>query len=445
MSVTDYWLGYNTETTATIVCRADATETVTVTCNGQTYTAEADIGVRYGAVLITVTGLSPGTRYDYFINDALGGSLKTKKTSGDLWIGYGSCWGQFPSPIVGRLYEQYDPDVFVFGGDFPYSDGPDHTGNGLATLSSSGSIAASKDLENYYKHHLKIRRYQGILEMLHNCPTWYMPDDHEYIADNSFKGLAWYQAQVDPLGTQQDLDDAWAACRSAFEMACLGNPPKPTGVDADAIYFSQGFHNLDAFVVDPIQYRSDPAPADNADKRMLGATQEAWLTNGINNSPKPWKIWITGKSFFYTTNSDSYGVVNGQYGYFIELKRTLFAIKDAVGVFSVSGDQHIPSDEIMSANELGTGYPAMSSLCACPAGVYSHVSPSPTPLNYVRWRGYKSNSAGQRISRDQRVLGLFRVSDTRVDRYLFTLKGLVPRGYIEAGSNQVQYQRARIG
>lgn len=54
-------------------------------------------------------------------------------------------------------------------------------------------------------------------------------------------------------------------------------------------------------------------------------------------------------------------------------------------------------------------------------------------------------SSATTVERDS-VVALLRVTDDKVYRYhLSARRGLIPRGYIEAGSNQVTYPQQRFG
>lgn len=450
MAVTEWWLGRNSQTSATVVCVSDVSGPVTVTCNGQAFVGNADTAVLSGGVVIEVTGLSAGSRYDYSVDGVTGGSLKTKPASGDVWIVSGSCWAQYESSLLAALHEsEIDPDVVIFLGDFPYADTSENTFEGITTVGSLKSVANSKDYTNYVKQHRKIRRFPGIKDVLRNYPTWYIPDDHEYVFDNAAPILALYQAGVvgATTATQTDFDEAWAACLAGNRFACMGNPVNTdSGIDADAEYFRDSFHNIEIFVTDACRYRSSPAAVDDASKRMLGPAQEPWLCDSINNSTATFKLWASPKQFWAGgANTDAYSYVSaGSPGYQTELARCLYAIKGQTGVLAVAGDQHLPSDQMVAADELGAGYPAISCLVGCPTGVLQNPTALAAFQFGVKWRGYTLDG-GNRSSMSYNVAAVFRVTDSRIYRYLFTLNGLIPRGYIDAGSNQVQYPQVRFG
>lgn len=448
MAVTDWWLGQSSNTTATVVCRSDASATVTVGCNGQEFTGAADTAVKDGVVAISVTGLTAGQSYPYTIDGGAAGTLKALPSSGDLWIAVGSCWDKTDQDTLAyKLLADYDIDLYLALGDFPYCN-TGLTAFGETTLNVELAMANGKSAANYYAHHRQQRRATGIKELMRDVPFGYMGDDHEYPFDNACpQYLAGYQATVADAGaaTQTDLDEAWAACRLALDAYTTGFT-RATGGDADAVYWSWRMSDaVEVFLIDCMNYRSNLTDADTAAKTMLGAAQKAWLINAVTASTATFKVIAMGKQLWRGGgNTDTWNASGANLGYETEKAEILYALRDVTGLMFVAGDQHLWSDQWVTADELGAGYPAASCMVCCPTtvvlnatgaagyepGVKSKVNGYPSALGVVQ----------------ENVVGLLRVTANRVYRYhLSTLRGLIPRGYVDAGSNQVTYPQMRFG
>jgi len=447
MAVTHWWLGAATATTATVVCRSNSTATVTVACNGGTFTGSANTGTKDGIVAVTVTGLSADSQYAYTIDGAVGGTLKTQPASGDVWIATGSCWhGDRRDVLADIVRQQYDLDLYIALGDFPYCE-TTYTQGGETGVSVAASVANSKDSSLYYKQHRIFRLIPGIKELMRNVPFMYMADDHEYPMDDAGPTyLTQYQAEVTGAGAalQADLDAAWTAARTAIAAYSTGFTPA-SGYDSDALYGTYSLPNVDVFLIDCINYRSSPTATDNASKTMLGTNQKTWLLAAVAASSKPFKLIATGKQLFKGGgNTDTFVPVGVNLGYLTERNEILYGLRNVTGVLWVAGDQHLWSDQWVAADVIGAGYPAVNCLCACPTSV---------DLNTTGVAGYdtgvrsKVNGYPQATSvlRDA-VVGLFRFSEDRAYRYLYSMRrGLIPCGYVEAGSNAVSYSATRVG
>ena len=456
MAVTDVQHGFNTTTTVVLVCIGDVNgETLTVTCNGETFTGVVDTSVYYGSVKITITGLSAGTRYDYSVvgssGAAITGSCKTKKTSGQDVIVVASCFDKHNIQILGKLFESgLDPDVLILNGDCGYFDGNGKTENGVTTVPTKASIANSQNAENMFKHHVQMRRYPNIKRAMRNYPCRYMADDHEWGFDDACNDLTAYRAGVTGAGaaTAGDLALCWAAMLAGSRMGGLINPTNTDSpIDATALYFRESFLHTEFFFTDCIQHRSNPADADGPGKKMLGDTQRAWLADKITNSTKTFKLWVSGKQFWKGgNNSDTYAYLGpGNPGFQNELALTLQGCVPAnKGLLVAAGDQHLPNDQYVPANYMGGTHQDISCLVCCPSGVDLNDTAPATPAAEVVWSGYTA-PGGTTADKDYTVLGVFIADENKIERYLFTSdRGLVPMGYIEAGSNNVQHKRVRM-
>lgn len=421
---------------------------MSVGCNGQTFTGAADTAVADGVVAIAVTGLIADQSYIYTVDGVAAGILKTAP-SGDMWIAVGSCWDKIKADALAyKLLADYDPSLYIALGDFPYCNTAYNNLFGETTVSVEAAMANGKDAAVYAAHHRQQRRIPGMKELMRNVPLWYMADDHEYPYDNAQPlDVAGYAAKVvgASAATQTDLDEAWAASRYAIEAYSTGFNRAVTA-DTDAIYGSYRINDhVEVFLIDCMNYRSNLTDADNASKTMLGPNQKPWLIAGVKASTATFKVVAMGKQFWKAGgNTDTWNAAGSNTGFETEKLEILYALKDVSGLLFVAGDQHLYSDQWVAADDLGAGYPAVSCLVGCPTTVALNASGIAGYETGVRSKvnGYPSVTS---VKQDN-VVGLLRITPDRVYRYhLSTLRGLIPRGYIEAGSNQVQYQQMRFG
>lgn len=453
MAVTHWWLGYNTATTATVVCRSDSTTTVTVTCDGRTFTAAADTSVNRGIVLITVTGID-STRRPYCVDGVLGGTLRAKRQTGPWWVAYGSCWDHLRSDaLAGHMHAHMDLDALFLGGDLAYGE-TTGTINGYTLQSMNASIALSQSAANYEAHQMSARLMFGLRELMRSVPTQYMPDDHEYPGTNGRNRLTVYQRTF-PSAIQADLDTAWAAARAVNTAWSTGNVPNmDAGIDSDASYTRDTLGAMEWFMTDSIHYGDDPetgadtAVADGANptKTMLGATQRTWLTTRLNASTAPFKLWVTGKELWRTgTNTDTFFAQGPNFGFLGEVKRILWDCKTVTGWTVVAGDQHRSGNCEIPAGYYGATYPALASITGCPSSVDQNTTTYAGYDAEVKFRDNQGVSAAP--AQRENVYALIKVAadGSRMDRYhLSSLLGLRHRGYLVPGSNAIQYNAAGV-
>ena len=190
------------------------------------------------------------------------------------------------------LVEQ-SPDLVTFLGDYIYESGVGTLDATTVRLHNSDEI---KDLVAY-RNRYALYRSDPLLQAAHaECPwviTW---DDHE--VENNYANL-----------TPQDSADAegHAARRAAAYQAWWEHMPVRLGPPTDeslTIYrqFSWG-DLLNLLVVDGRQYRDDQACGDavlstqpacdealDPARTMLGADQEQWFSDNINDTTKVWNV-----------------------------------------------------------------------------------------------------------------------------------------------------------
>lgn len=448
MPVTDWWLGANGNGWATVVCRSDSNDQITVACNGASFTGTPDTAVNDGVVSITVAGVG-SERVAYSVDGEAGGTLRGARQSGPWTIASGSCWATVvPDVLAFQLLNDYDLDAYFALGDFPYCNSAT-TMHGETTVNVTTSIATATNPANYLAHHRQIRKVQGIKELKRSVPFYYMADDHEYPFDNARNDLTWWQTcpnESKPTATQTDLDNAWAACRGAITAYATGLPVNgDAGIDSDALYTRGTVGPVEWFLLDCLGYGSVPTAADNASKTMLGAAQKAWLIDRVTNSTATFKMIVSPKQFWRGGgNTDAWHAQGVNLGYQTELKEILYALRNVTGVFAIAGDQHRFTDQQVAADEIGPGYPAMSCLVGCPTSVAQNADTYAGYDSQIKFRDNGALSAAPAMR--ENVVALLSIEAGRVYRRLLsTQRGLISRGYIDAGSNVVQYPQTRFG
>jgi len=192
----------------------------------------------------------------------------------------------------GDLVEQ-QPDVVTFLGDYIYESG---VGSLDATTVRLHNSDEPTDLVAY-RNRYGLYKGDPLLQAAHaNCPwivTW---DDHE--VENNYANLS-----------PQDAADTegYAARRAAAYQAWWEHMPvrlEPPVSESFKIYrqFSWG-DLLNLLVVDGRQYRNDQACGDavlstqpacdealDTTRSMLGAEQEKWFSENINDTTKVWNV-----------------------------------------------------------------------------------------------------------------------------------------------------------
>ncbi len=439
MSVVNVWVGDNTDTTCQVVCRANATEQVSVSCNGGVFTANAVSSVNDGVVAVLITGLSENTRYTFTV-DSFSGELKTLNKSDEVWIATGSCWGfGYVDEVAHKLYKEYDLDLYVALGDLPYT-APSNSGYGETPTSVVANLIANTTAENYSSHHRQSRRFSGISEIMRNVPFMYMGDDHEYPFDNASYDLTEYQTSADITSwsnsaTQQNLDDAWAACREAMVSYSTGNPlNSDASIDSDALYSRKTYGNnlVEVFLIDCMNYRSAVGATDNASKTMLGAIQTTWLKSKLASSTSTFKIIMTGKMFF------DGGGNNDTWVQYTAAMDDLLADIDAqgvTGVFALAGDNHYPSAQFRAS-------PPMLCVVGCPTAQSLNVTQGSGYPTDIIWKYGKFAGTG---APEIRVSNLVKVTPEYCEISILSAnKGILWTGRINAGSNELIYPDQQV-
>ena len=242
---------------------------------------------------IPLEGLTPSTRYRYHVvvgpaesspSQFLGKPAATGEFvtlpdvttsaavsfawSGDLGSG-GRCRRGVDGYPIFDVIPRYQPDFFLFLGDSIYGDHPCPS-----PPNEPGADFKATTLDAYRSRHRYQRSADALRRFLIITPVYVVWDDHE--VRNNFAGP--YDEQM-PAG-RQALREYWPI------VSPLEDPHR--------LYRTVRYGaDLELFILDVRQYRSRNVDQDGASKTMLGATQLAWLLDGLQASTATWKVIAT--------------------------------------------------------------------------------------------------------------------------------------------------------
>lgn len=297
-------------------------------------------------------------------------------------------------------------------------------------------------------------------------PIYYMPDDHEWGGDNWDHTIVQANTGM-PLSctTQAEVNAHWLAGITAARQYMSDNP---INADAEAVlgdipsqalvgdtpaasaypinYFRVGYDLagnvvssnplIEFFVIDCISYRSPLSATDDASKTMLGATQKAWLKARVVASTATFKIIFSNKKLTFNTPADNTDV----WSYYTSERNEILAYFDGAGVTSAPwlvGDRHVPNVAYLRKT---SGFAAdVLCVCACPMGVENNSGAQANLADPLIWLAKYG----------QKYLNVYGLGVVDADRITLQLRnsidaGIVWQGYMEAGTNHVQYPQQRF-
>ena len=443
MAITDWWLGEKTETTASVVVRVDAVESLTLSCNGTTYQKTADPAVDDGLVRFDVSGLRAGRSYSFSVS-GVSGELKTLPANASFSIAWFSCT-EVNHVVTAGYRIVRDGAIACFSlGDTPYTNG---TGTNSAFGVTTTGTDADQSLANFYAHHLKQRRNYGFRHMGQRLPIFMMADDHEWPGDDWDHSLAKANDLRTIASTQADVDAIFNTGNIARIAYAMGNPvnndsdayaEKPPAADPNTPvsqypprYFRWRVANTEFFVLDCISHRSVASAVDDASKTMLGSVQKAWLKAHLLASTATFKVILSGKKTMpkgSNENLDSWAVYTTERNELFDFIKT----NGITGVIWLTGDTHTPMVNFASTAN-GDSWD-MLDVCACPVGVEQTAPGTTGPYEIKQFI-----DAGQ-------VYGLLTVTDDYVEAQLRRIVTGSPiwSGRIYAGNNVLSYPETRI-
>lgn len=381
-----YWLGANTQTTACVCYRATANGTVAVTCDGRTFTADADTDVLDGVVRIDVTGLRAGQDYAYSISQGGAvkgaGTLSTIPADGEAWsVAFLSCWRHDiqSGEWVAEAIADHSPPVklVMLIGDCPYMDIPfterelyGITRLGLSDyirsriVATAGGTTANYDyddaderaliLRNYYDGQRSFRAAPGVRDIIRRYATIWQGDDHEVPGNDANReeapvgDLVNERAAISANATQ--TGKIFDICRLGMQPYYIGNPSN-ADADNDGSYADdrQSYFRLPAsvdlelFCLDTTNYKTTSADAAGA-RKIVGDTQRAWLVGRVAASEATFKVISSPATLagVWATAAQENGVhPQTADGNDIGERDTMMkALDDEVGVVFVAGDLH---------------------------------------------------------------------------------------------------------
>jgi alkaline phosphatase D len=250
------------------------------------------------SVHVTMQGLQPAAWYFYRFHcgDAVSPVGRTRTTPAAealpdrLRFAFASCQ-HYETGLFTALEHmaQEDLDLIVHLGDYIY----EYAGQDKRIRKHSGPEITT--LEHYRNRYAQYRMDTHLAAAHAHCPWLVVWDDHEF--DNNCAADISEERDV----TREDFLIRRAnAYQAYYESMPLRETSVPTGPDMQ-LYRRIPFGRLAQFeMLDTRQYRSDQPNGDglkplegaaiDPKTTMLGATQEAWLMEGLQQSTATWNI-----------------------------------------------------------------------------------------------------------------------------------------------------------
>ncbi len=242
-------------------------------------------------VKIDATGLEPGTTY-YYRFTALGktspiGRTRTAPVDAPrLRFAVVSCashpHGYFH--VYRAIAERTDIDAIVHLGDYMY----EYADGDYGKIRNSEPRKAVESLADYRTRYGQYRRDADLQEAHRQHPFICIWDDHEFI-DNAYKDGT--------TGDNSAVGGTWAERRTAATRAYAEWIPVREQADQQKIWRSLRYGNLAELILldtrvwgrDKQLAAMDPLVGDPA-RQILGADQEAWLSERLTTSTSKWKL-----------------------------------------------------------------------------------------------------------------------------------------------------------
>lgn len=375
-------------------------------------------------------------------------------------------------PAFRRMMDDHDIKAIFVQGDTPYIKASSSSKFGI-TAPGITKTSTQADIELWHAMFRAEPSWAEFLEWMRDNgrKVYYMPDDHEWGGDNWDHTIT----QANSSGgftlscsTQEEVNAHWRAGIKAARQymgdnpentdtaaiigdipseAIIGDTPDASdypinyfriGYDVDGNIVQSGAH-IEFFAIDCISYRSPIAATDDSNKTMLGATQKAWLKSAVVASQASFRPIMSNKKITRNTGADNTDI----WGFYTTERDEILAHFSSNGITAapwLAGDRHVPQ---VTQSLVSNGFSA-DVLCvtACPLGVDHNSN-----INSQTYSGdtiWKIDKPGKK---SRRVYGLGTVHP---DRLVVEIRdaetdGILWGGYIESGSNVVQYERTRIG
>ena len=435
------WLGDPGSNYATVVCRAEITGVLTAVCNGATFTGDTITSSMDGIGKVTISGLTAGAEYEALVY--VGGVYvdtvypRTIPDTGLIRIAQYSCINQEMRQNGLMRMMAMQPHLVLEVGDTPYAD------NGPADGSSKtvwGVPITSCDYDTSEANYIaQFRAYMSnpdTIELHRRCPIYRKANDHEIgnnwdhteaqCNDNS-KGV------ITKCGlTPNTPAEVFARAMVANDAYAYGNPT------ISPRYFSKVLGPVEVFVTDDITDKDPIIQADDANKRMLGATQESWLLAGLLACKVAGRHAIISCGYS-TATAGSYHA-DAWASYQTQLARIKqYIIDNAIPCFWIAGDHH-------NSKVIHTASPWHFEVLAC--GIGGGLQDD--GVGYLGDRVWKSSGYSGLPAAGRRAFCLIEVDQDAskiypkvIDEFGNEIWG--NGTYIAIGSNQVTYPQQRFG
>ncbi|GAB3944211.1 alkaline phosphatase D family protein [Corynebacterium tapiri] len=362
-----------TTSSALVWTRADRPSRMIVeTCsdasfrNVRRYTSEAALTPESGFTgKLRLAGLNPGeVHYRVQAEDLYSGAL-SEPTYGFLripgerrnirfhWSADVAGQGYGINPEMGgmigwRTMAERNPDFFLHSGDTIYADNPikeevtlpdGKIWKNVVTEEVSRVAQSLEDYRGRYAYNLLDENYRDFNARVPQIVQW---DDHETVNN-------WYPNEVLDLDEYRvkDVNTLADWSHQAFHE---WQPTDPT-LPVDGRIYRKLSHGplLDIFVLDMRSYKDDNTlnhKGTQADGRILGAAQEQWLIQSLQQSTATWKIVANDLPLGIVVPDGDHqeGVSNGSDGVPVgreaEIARVLQAIREVPNVVWLTADVH---------------------------------------------------------------------------------------------------------
>ncbi|MFH8692715.1 alkaline phosphatase D family protein [Streptomyces anulatus] len=272
-------------------------------------------------LLVDVSGLKAGTRYDFTVAPqraapgfaALTGSFTTSPPAGAparVTMGMGSCAPSTPDAIWTRVVNE-GCDSFVLLGDTPYVD--------------SGDLAVART-----KHRAFLAQPE-IARMAASMPVWGTWDDHDFGGNDTSGGFA----------GKKNTRTAFVDYRANASFGHAADGTRLTArTEGLGVYTSFRRGPVEVFLLDPRWFsKTGPSWADPARQTCLGEVQWDWLRARLRASTATFKAIASGMIWDDKGNAESDDWATYQYEKDAILD--FVAAEKIPGCFLLSGDIHV--------------------------------------------------------------------------------------------------------
>lgn len=279
-NVRSLWVGATSDTAATVVAkmRAAGSFALDVSTGGNVVASiEPQPTGANNVVRFAVTGLTANTAYTYQVRNAAGpssGSFRTHPTApgvaANFTVAFSGDADTGSDHVVFDAIRESDPLMFLHMGDIAYPDISTNAPHSFQAM-YDGVLDSARQLALYS-----------------SVATDYVPDDHDYGANNS---------------------NGTSASRAACAAAYRNRVPHYTLTDSVGMWHTFDIGRVRFIVTEQRSAASSNAATDNSSKTMLGTTQKAWFFDLLENSPGKLIVWVCPRHFASATaaGSDSWG------------------------------------------------------------------------------------------------------------------------------------------